>query len=241
MNEIIAVKSLLSATTGKRITARLRQAILRLVNYDIFGADVGDMGASRSTSSVLVSDRGSAADTGPATDRGPLAPHTGSAAHTGSVTPHAAPAALPNETELYRLYELYNLLYFEGRLPKARIAYSARMLAAGSCDTRSREIRIGTRYHQLFPDEISDTLKHEMIHLLYRGHGRDFVSMARALGVSIRARSHPSLRRPAKYLYRCTACGADYPRQKRVRMASCGVCTAGRTFDARFKLKLVSS
>lgn len=44
---------------------------------------------------------------------------------------------------------------------------------------------------------------------------------------------------PPRYVYACPACGAAFPRQKPLRMASCGVC-ADR-YDGRFKLKLVRS
>ncbi|MFG0320196.1 MAG: hypothetical protein ACF8XB_23185, partial [Planctomycetota bacterium JB042] len=42
---------------------------------------------------------------------------------------------------------------------------------------------------------------------------------------------------PPRYLYRCPSCETLYPRQRPLRMASCGDCASG--YDARFKLKLV--
>lgn len=44
---------------------------------------------------------------------------------------------------------------------------------------------------------------------------------------------------PARYVYQCPACGKLYPRQKPLRMASCGRCSDG--YDARFKLSLVET
>ncbi|MBI4879085.1 MAG: hypothetical protein HY812_05410 [Planctomycetes bacterium] len=42
---------------------------------------------------------------------------------------------------------------------------------------------------------------------------------------------------PPRYVYECPACGERYPRQRRLRMASCGSCSS--TYDGRFKLRLV--
>ena len=146
---------------------------------------------------------------------------------------------LPAETELYRLYDVYNWTYFAGQLPKVSIEYSGRMMSAGAYMPQQKLIRISRRYHEIFPDEIGDTLKHEMIHILHLRHGAAFKREATRIGASLRARSHPSLRKPPRYLYECPNCGRRYPRQRRLRMASCGDCSPGRKFDLRFKLKLV--
>ncbi len=42
---------------------------------------------------------------------------------------------------------------------------------------------------------------------------------------------------PPRYVYQCPACGERYPRQRRLRMASCGSCSS--SYDGRFKLRLV--
>lgn len=149
-----------------------------------------------------------------------------------------ADGELPSLEELHRMFERYNWIYFEGKLPLTRIEYSTRMSSAGSYTPVRRLIRIGRKYHELFPDEIGDTLKHEMIHIRHFNHNADFKAEAARVGASVRAKPHPSLRRPPKYLYVCPACSREYPRQKRIRMASCGVCSPGRRFDKRYKLKL---
>lgn len=151
-----------------------------------------------------------------------------------------APEKLPTLAELYRLFDMYNLLHFDGLLPKVKIVYSTRMLAAGSCAPYDNEIRIGVRYHQIFPHELEDTLIHEMIHLIHPGHDSAFKKMARRLGVSVHANSHPELSRPPKYLYQCPGCLREYPRQKRLRLTSCGHCSGDR-YDERFKLRLLKS
>ncbi|HOP08176.1 MAG TPA: SprT-like domain-containing protein [candidate division Zixibacteria bacterium] len=145
---------------------------------------------------------------------------------------------LPSEAGLREMFDRFNDLYFEGQLPRVKIEYSDRMLAAGMYLPSAKIIRIGRRYHNLYPEELADTLKHEMIHIIHIKHDAAFKAEARRIGASIRARSHPDLRRPPKYVYECPVCGREYPRQKRLRMASCGVCTSGRKFDKRFKLRL---
>ena len=99
-------------------------------------------------------------------------------------------------------------------------------------------IRIGRKYHELFPEEVYDTLKHEILHFIYPTHGAAFKKEAARIGASVRAKPHPSLCKPPKYLYVCPGCGKEYPRQRRLRMASCGACSKSG-FDSRYKLVLV--
>ncbi len=146
---------------------------------------------------------------------------------------------LPQIEQLYQLFNDLNAKYFEGALPPAKIIYSKRMLIAGSYSINEKTIRIGVKYHRIFPNELEDTLKHEMIHILDSSHGRNFKSIARRIGASLRAQSHPNLRLPTKYSYICPICGKVYPRRKRLRMASCGVCSKGGRFDMACKLKLL--
>ena len=53
---------------------------------------------------------------------------------------------LPSINELYILFNLFNLLYFEGKLPPVKIEYSTRMSAAGSYTPEKKLIRIGSKY-----------------------------------------------------------------------------------------------
>jgi predicted SprT family Zn-dependent metalloprotease len=144
---------------------------------------------------------------------------------------------LPDLSELYRMFDIYNKQYFDGQLPNVVILWSKRMLAAGAYYVHRKEIRLSEKYHHIFPDEVYDTLKHEMIHILYPRHDAPFKEMAGRIGASIRANAHPSLRRPPKYLYYCPECRTKYPRSKRFRMASCGRCSKGG-YNDRYKLKL---
>jgi predicted SprT family Zn-dependent metalloprotease len=144
---------------------------------------------------------------------------------------------LPGIADLERMFDIYNREYFDGKLPKVKIRYSKRMLVAGGYFPQKREIRISEKYHTYFPDEVYDTLKHEMIHIVNFRHDAAFKIMARRIGASLRANEHPALRRPPRYIYICQQCFTEYPRHKRLRMASCGRCSKGK-FDARFKLVL---
>jgi predicted SprT family Zn-dependent metalloprotease len=142
---------------------------------------------------------------------------------------------LPSLDELRRMFDIYNEKYFEGKLPRVTITYSGKMMVAGGYYPTRREIRISEKYHHIFPDEVFDTLKHEMIHIIHFKHDAVFREMAKQIGASVRANEHPSLRKPPKYVYICPGCFVEYPRHKRLRMASCGKCSKGG-FDPRYKL-----
>jgi len=146
---------------------------------------------------------------------------------------------LPSLSELQESFERINWRYFRGSLPAVRIEYSTRMTSAGSYTPLDRLIRLGSRYHQLFPEEIEDTLKHEMIHIVNPSHNAAFRAEARRIGASLRAKSHPKLQKAPRYLYVCNSCKIEYPRQKRFRMASCGKCSRGGRFDEKYKLVLM--
>ena len=146
----------------------------------------------------------------------------------------------PEEMQLAELFDRFNWMYFDGLLPSVRIIWSNRMMSAGSYTPHDRTIRIGRKYHELFPDELADTIKHEMIHIKHLGHDAAFKAEAKRIGASLRAQSHELLRKPAKYVYACPSCKAEYPRQKRIRMASCGRCSKGK-FNSRHKLRLKKS
>lgn len=149
--------------------------------------------------------------------------------------------ALPSVEELYRLFDVFNMVHFGGELPSVEIRYSERMLIAGTYTPGRKLIKIGRRYHEIFPEEVEDTLMHEMIHIKYPDHDAKFKAVAKRLGVSLKAHDHPALRAPYNYLYACPHCGKEYPRRRKYYMASCGVCSTGSKFDPRYKLVLKSA
>ncbi len=148
---------------------------------------------------------------------------------------------LPTVLELYQMFDRFNMIYFEGKLPRVTIEYSNRMTSAGSYTPKLKLIKISHKYHHIFPEDIGDTLKHEMIHIIHLNHNKAFKDFAKKIGASVKAKSHPSLRMPPRYIYACPNCKMEYPRQKRLVMASCGKCSKGRRFDKRYKLQLVKS
>ncbi|MFH1687235.1 MAG: SprT-like domain-containing protein [bacterium] len=200
------------------MSARRKKA-LRAVNYDLFVATEPRPAVDPSPVRVL-----------------PPMPSAMTGAFAG---PEASAEGLPEVEALYVMYGRLNREYFNNLLPPVTIEYSNRMLStAGSYSPSKRLIRIGRRYHEVFPADLVDTLKHEMIHIVYPDHDAAFRSEARRLQVSMKARYHPSLMKPPRYWYVCPQCGREYPRQKRLRMASCGRCSHGSRFDRRCKLTL---
>ncbi len=148
---------------------------------------------------------------------------------------------LPSINDLQHLFNRLNNFYFDGKLKKANIEYSNRMTCAGSYFPDDRLIKISRRYHEIFPGEIEDTLKHEMIHIKHFYHDSAFKREALRIGASLKAKSHPLLLRPAKFLYVCPGCGLEYPRQKRMPKYSCSDCSANKSYDERFRLKLTKT
>ncbi|MEW6412148.1 MAG: SprT-like domain-containing protein [Candidatus Zixiibacteriota bacterium] len=177
----------------------------------------------------------------PATIHAKIRQHTTKAVSIPSELTDAGDNGLPSVAELYRRFDMFNWLYFDGKLPRSRIEYSGRMTSAGSYSSSMKLIRMGRRYHELFPEEINDTLKHEMLHIRHHHHDSVFKKEAARIGASVRARTHPLLQKPPRYIYLCPGCGKEYPRQRRLRMSSCGDCSRGGRFDSRFKLTLVES
>ena len=179
----------------------------------------------------------------PATMDSLISRHAGSRAAAVSLLPEKQPAGeqLPSEAELYCLFDRFNWMYFDGKLPRPSIEYSNRMTSAGAYTPHDRKIRIGRRYHEIFPEDLTDTLKHEMIHMIHFSHNAAFKAEAKRVGASLKARPHPALQKPSKYIYICDNCGMEYPRRKRLVMASCGDCSRGGKYDARYKLRLKNS
>lgn len=144
---------------------------------------------------------------------------------------------LPDSKALQYMYGRLNWKYFNGRLPRVQIEWSSRMLAAGKFYLGRNLIRLGKKYHEYYPEDIEDTLKHEMLHILYPNHGKIFKVEAKRIGASLHAREFTGGRSPYKYIYICPICHEKYYRHRYIRTASCGICSAGG-YDKRFKLKL---
>jgi hypothetical protein len=143
---------------------------------------------------------------------------------------------LPDETELQRRFASLNAALFSSQLPPAEIRWSARMRIAGTCDHRHRVICLSRPYHEQFPGDVDDTLKHEMLHLVHPGHGVSFRTEAKRVGASIHCREYPGLHPRARLTYICPHCHTTYHRVRRERLF-CGRCARTR-LDERFALVL---
>ena len=109
----------------------------------------------------------------------------------------------------------------------ATTSYSAPAVAQKSSvkkfDSRKRwEIIVSTHYHapDRFPEELANTVVHEMIHILYDDHGKGFLELANTanlifdeLNITVYANG------PAKvgYVYECMNCHIEYERAKRLK------------------------
>jgi predicted SprT family Zn-dependent metalloprotease len=144
----------------------------------------------------------------------------------------------PDDADLSRLFADLNHKFFSGRLPDANVEWSSRMKHAGRCSQELNLIRLGLEYHRHYPEDIVDTLKHEMIHLLHPNHGTEFKREARRIGASRYAKQYPGMLKGMRYLYECPTCGESFPSRKLLRMRACGKCS-GRKYDSRHKLRFV--
>lgn len=162
--------------------------------------------------------------------------------------PSSAPApAAPQLPDLAALFARLNRDYFDNEVPDLPVRWNPRLFStAGRYHARPPAIQLGVRYHLRFPDEVEDTLKHEMTHAWLHAQGQPFGHTAafRAklaeIGASRYAQRHPELTRRRsgrRYLYQCPACQARYAYRRRVRAYSCGRCARG--YDPRFQLRLI--
>ncbi|HEY5992262.1 MAG TPA: SprT-like domain-containing protein [Candidatus Udaeobacter sp.] len=139
-----------------------------------------------------------------------------------------------------------------------RVEWNSRLkTAAGRADYRQKLISLNPRLSE-HPGEIDRTLRHELAHLLAQfrtgrrrilPHGEEWREACRDLGIKGEKRCHslpfPTRRYAARFVYRCPNCRQEFPCVRRVRRAvACLACCRahnGGEFDARFRLRLVSS
>ncbi len=147
-----------------------------------------------------------------------------------------APVVLPDEDELQRRFAQFNVDLFKSKLPEATIHWSTRMRIAGTCHRHRALITLSRPYHESFPEDVDDTLKHEMIHLRYSGHGPAFRREAQRVGASIHCREYEGIHPRAKYVYTCPTCWREFRRTKPGELF-CGRCSKGRLLP-QFQLVL---
>ena len=137
------------------------------------------------------------------------------------------------------------------------VEWNARLFsAAGRADSRRNRISLNPRLREHDGAEIDRTLRHELAHLLaqFRAgprrippHGAQWRRACRDLGIANEARCHtlpfPVQQRARRFLYRCSRCGKDFPRVRRIKGAvacldCCRKFNRGR-FDPSARLRLV--
>ena len=134
---------------------------------------------------------------------------------------------LPSIDELHRRFTEFNELLFGSKLPSAELRWSTRLRIAGTCDPRRRIITLSRSYHEHFPGDLDDTLKHEMIHLRYHGHGPAFRREAARVGATVHCKEYAGLHPKAHLRYVCPQCRREFRRMKPAELY-CGRCSRGR-------------
>jgi predicted SprT family Zn-dependent metalloprotease len=145
-----------------------------------------------------------------------------------------------------------------GELARAvHVEWNARLFsAAGRADSRRNLISLNPRLRDHDSAEIDRTLRHELAHLLaqFRAgrrrispHGAEWRRACSDLGIADETRCHtlpfPVQPRARRFLYRCSRCGKEFPRARRIKRAiACLDCCRkfnGGKFDPRARLRLV--
>jgi len=153
--------------------------------------------------------------------------------------------------------EILGALNAEEFSREVRVEWNARLFsAAGRADSHRNLISLNPRLRDGHDGEIDRTLRHELAHLLaqFRAgrrrvppHGAEWRRACRDLGIADEARCHtlpfPVKQRARRFLYRCSRCGKEFPRVRRIKRAvACLECcrkfNRGK-FDPKARLRLV--
>ncbi len=153
--------------------------------------------------------------------------------------------------------EILRALNAEELAAQIHVEWNARLFsAAGRADSRRNLISLNPRLHDHDAAEIERTLRHELAHLLaqFRAgrrrispHGAEWRKACRDLGIADETRCHtlpfPVRQRARPFLYRCSRCGKDFPRARRIkRTVACLDCCRKHNqgkFDPKARLRLV--
>lgn len=146
--------------------------------------------------------------------------------------PHLA----KSDVQLKLAYNQYNKEIFNDRLPRNVCVYWSNRMTADAGVARWKykrgtgelfDIHIGLSvpYHHKYPNEIKDTLVHEMIHILHpkEGHGmwfhfeKDRINREHNMNITVYSTGHATERKKQKrkYIYACKKCGQEFPRVRR--------------------------
>lgn len=136
---------------------------------------------------------------------------------------------------VYQRFRVLNELYFDGLFPNdLKISLSRRLYRkAGIClfqvingTVRPIEIRLSSKYLELYPDDLENVLLHELIHLKlgHINHDNSFVEELQRLnkkyGLHIRVKGKPLF-----FKYGCKICGKEYLVCEKIKDLSSYVCS----------------
>ncbi|MBV8151022.1 MAG: SprT-like domain-containing protein [Candidatus Eremiobacteraeota bacterium] len=143
---------------------------------------------------------------------------------------------LPGVAELQMLFAQFNNLYFDGKIPAHEIAYNARFSnMAGRITYKPPKIELSPKHLAGKPDELRETLLHEMIHAWLFALGRNpthsaaFKRKMRELGLSSiyhdLGKAAPLYESPKRFILRCEHCRREaLRRRKPPPNFRCAVC-----------------
>jgi DNA-directed RNA polymerase subunit RPC12/RpoP len=133
---------------------------------------------------------------------------------------------LPDIAELQLMFAQFNYAYFNGEIPAHEIAYNNRFSnVAGRITYKPPKIELSPKHLRGKPDQLRETLLHEMIHawLFARnenpGHTPRFKKKMRELG--LRSIYHdlgtaaPLSESPKRYILRCERCRREFLRKRK--------------------------
>jgi predicted SprT family Zn-dependent metalloprotease len=159
------------------------------------------------------------------------------------------PNELPAEADLQLLFARLNYEFFNGEAPDCRIRYNARFSNAAGRTTYGRQpltIELSPKHFRKYPEALTETLLHEMIHAWcyakFRdtGHGPRFKRKLRECGLSSiyhdLGNVAPLRESSKRFILRCERCTLEVLRRVRPKEpSSCPRCNK-RRFDERYPL-----
>jgi predicted SprT family Zn-dependent metalloprotease len=145
------------------------------------------------------------------------------------------------------LFARLNAEHFGGMLRAYRIEYNRRLATVtGRISYRPALIELSLPLMMRHPDQIRDTMLHEMVHAwlhalgLPSGHGRDFKKKMRAVGLTSIYHTLPVARRRSRrrYVLECPRCSVALTRRRHPgSRVSCARC-APHGFDPRVEMRI---
>lgn len=139
--------------------------------------------------------------------------------------------------EFHRL----NQTYFDCRLAMPTIEFSTRKTFGGYYQKKRHRIVLSWQaYREHGWEEILNTFRHEVAHIIHLHHRREFWELAYKIGVEKKYAAAPlsGRRRPSRILvYACPVCGGQIQRRRRIKNSSCARCDT--KYNPRYRLVLV--